>query len=76
LSQAPDICTTEDCLFWTQPEKTHLTLERLEVPGSGEGRGLGMGRDILLEMWVCGMWNIQRMDLDREKDWIVKRIKK
>ena len=35
-SEAPDTYTAEDCLVWPQWEKMHLTLERLESPGSGE----------------------------------------
>jgi hypothetical protein len=32
--KAPNTYTAKDCLVWLQWEKTHLTLERLEAPGS------------------------------------------
>jgi hypothetical protein len=35
-SEAPDIYTAEDCLVWSHWEKMHLTLQRLEGPGSCE----------------------------------------
>jgi hypothetical protein len=56
----------------------HLTLKRLEAPGSEEvwcGRGWG-GGDILVEMghgWRYGMWNSQRVDWEGDKIWVVKK---
>jgi hypothetical protein len=35
-SEAPDTYIAEDCMVWPQREKVHITLERLEAPGSGE----------------------------------------
>ena len=35
-SEAPSTYIAEDCLVWPQWEKMHLTLERLEVPGTEE----------------------------------------
>jgi hypothetical protein len=47
----------------------HLTLERLEAPGSGE---VGGGWDILLEMG--GVWDVeQRVDWEGDKEWTVKK---
>jgi hypothetical protein len=42
-------CIAEDCQVWTQSEKMHLTLKRLEAPGNGEVWWGGSG-NILLEM--------------------------
>jgi hypothetical protein len=40
--------TAKDCRVWTQAKKVHLTLKRLEAPGSGEvwwsGDGVREGR--------------------------------
>jgi hypothetical protein len=49
--EAPNTDTAEHCPFWPQWE-LHLTLKRLEAPGSGEAWGwVGVGHgDILLEM--------------------------
>jgi hypothetical protein len=62
--------TAEDCQVWTQSEKMHLTLLKLEAPGSGEG-GRGEGG------WEhphgdsgerrYGMWNSKRVDWKGEK---------
>lgn len=61
--------TAEACRVWTQSEKMHLTLERLEAPGSGE---VGGGWDILLEMG--GVWDVeQRVDWEGDKEWTVKK---
>jgi hypothetical protein len=55
----------------------HITLERLEAPGSGEacqGGGVG-GGDILLEKGGRrnGMRNCGRADQEGSKDWAVKK---
>ena len=43
----PNTYTAEDCWVWTQSEKMHLTLKRLEALGSGQ---VWWGVDILMEM--------------------------
>jgi hypothetical protein len=49
--EAPDTYTAEDCLVWSQWEKTHLSPKKLEDPGIGKIWGGGLyGVDILLEM--------------------------
>jgi hypothetical protein len=32
----PNTYAAEECWVWTQPEKMHIILKRLEAPGSGE----------------------------------------
>jgi len=60
----PNTYTAEDCRDWVQSEKMHLTLKRLEAPGSG---------DILMksrkEVWDVG----QRVDQEKDKIWSVKK---
>jgi hypothetical protein len=58
----------------------HLTLQRLEVPGSGEVGRCGCGcENILLESGVWevgernGMRSCQRADLQENNDWIVNK---
>jgi hypothetical protein len=79
--EAPDTYTVEDCLVWPQWEKMHLTLERLEVPGSGEIWWGGAGLvDILLEMERGRRYGIESgQDLGQNrrgmKTGLYKRIK-
>jgi hypothetical protein len=68
--------TAENCPVWPQWEMIHLTLERLEAPGSGEawrGRG-GVGTS-----WRWGkrngMRNCWRADREGDNEWSVKNIK-
>jgi hypothetical protein len=53
LHEAPSTYTAEYYRVWIQSEKMHLTLEKLEAPGTGEvwwgGGGMGWVGDILLE---------------------------
>ena len=68
--------TAEDCWVWPQREKRHLTLERLEAPGSGEvwWNRVGCG-NILLEMWG-EVWNGEQLGsgLGGDEDWAVKKV--
>jgi hypothetical protein len=66
----PNTHTAEDCQVWVQSEKMHLTLKRLEAPGS-------------LEVWWGGGWrvgrryrmrNSQREDWEGNKIWRVKKM--
>ena len=71
-SKAPDTYTAEDCLVWPQWEKTlHLTLERLEVPGSGEA-WWWWGRHPLGDRKKDGMRNCGRADWEDGNSWSVK----
>ena len=53
----PNACTAEDLLVWPQWEKTCLTLERLEAPGSGEAWWVGVrGKQSGEEEWDEELW--------------------
>jgi hypothetical protein len=65
----PNTYTAEECWVWVQSEKIHLTLKKLEAPGSLDvwlGKGwweghpsgdTGMGKRFVI-------WNTQRVDLE------------
>jgi hypothetical protein len=55
LVRGPDTYTAEDCLVWPQWEKSHITHERLEAPGSEKA---WTGQGILLE--TVERWNKMR----------------
>jgi hypothetical protein len=54
----------------------HLTLKRLEAPGSGEVWWGGMGTLTWRQVvGRCGMWNSWRVDQEGDKVCIVKKKK-
>jgi hypothetical protein len=74
---APNTYRAGDCQAWLQSEKMHLTLKRMEAPGSLEvwwggawGRGHPSGDRGTERRY--GMWNRQRVDRDVNKIWNVK----
>jgi hypothetical protein len=63
LIWAPNIHTVEDFQLWFNSEMMHLTLKRLEAPGSLEVRW-GGGGDTHVDIGGgrrYGMWNSQRV---------------
>jgi len=58
----------------------HLTLKKLEAPGSREVwcHGVGMGTLWWRCRWVggrsYGVWNSQRVNPEKDKVWTVKRL--
>ena len=66
----PNTYTAEDCRVWVQSGMMHLTLNRLEAPGSLEvrwGGGWGLGSEgVETTSWRqrvgrrYGMWNSHR----------------
>jgi hypothetical protein len=77
--EAPHIYSAEDCRVWVQSVKMHLSLERLEAPGSLEvwwGGDWGYGGNFLVKtgcMEDYGMENSQRVDQEGSKIWSIKK---
>jgi hypothetical protein len=53
--------TGEVCLVWTQSEKMHLTLKRLEARGGLVG-WQEEGGDILVETWGEEVWDLKKSE--------------
>ena len=72
----PNTYTAQKYQVWVQSEKMHLTLKRLEDPGTLEMWWDGWGGDIFLEAGRAGrrygMWCSQRVDQKRNKIWSVQ----
>jgi hypothetical protein len=73
----PNTYTAEDYWVWVQSEMMHLTLKRLEDPGSGEvwwGGSRGWRHPHgYREGRRYGMWNSQRIDWEGDQIWILKK---
>jgi hypothetical protein len=75
----PNTHTVEDGQVYVHSEMMHLTLKRLEAPGSLEVRWGGRWGHPRGDRWVgrrCGLWNSRRVSGGENKIWSVKNIKK